>query len=197
MALHTNYHITQKNAFFMNHWGKWATIFILGTPHYRSWSCYFFISFFQGNVLATTSCDRSRIRRMEASEFSCFNTSRAAWRGGQGSATWKPCHSPFIALPQPWKQDLFSRVKNTWFLSLIFLYLLEPVIENRAMRRLRAVGLECLPGKTYKVYKGLLIIFSCFLLYLQFWWAITFDKQQRKPCLAVSDTAYTLPHGCW
>lgn len=91
------------------------------------------------------------------------------------------------------KQDLFfSKRKKDMILSLIFLYLSEPVIENRAMRSLRAERwvLNADQAKhKHTVYKCLLIIFSCFLLYFHFWWAITFDKQQTQPCLgAVSVT---------
>lgn len=39
----------------------------------------------RGNILDTTSCDRFRIRKIEESGFSRFNTSRATWRGGRGS----------------------------------------------------------------------------------------------------------------
>lgn len=124
--------------------------------HYRCRFYFFFFFFLQGNISATTSCDRYEIRRIEASAFSCFNTSRAAWRGGQGSRY--PHFSCMKALSfsiyrtatAPWnKTFFFFKWKKDMILSLIFLYLFEPVIENRATRRLRAVGLECWRGKTY------------------------------------------------
>lgn len=110
--------------------------------------------------------------------------------GAQGipiPATWKPCHSLFTALPRlrETRPFFFSKRKEYMILSLIFLYLSEPVIENRATA---SSGSWMLTMQiTVTVCKCLLIIFSSlfvfFLLYVHLWWVITFDSQQRKLCL--------------
>lgn len=80
--------------------GKWATIFIPGTLHYRS--ATFLFPFSRGNVLATTSCDRPGMRRTETSERSCFNASRAVWRRGRGSGYPHPSYMKALSFSIYW-----------------------------------------------------------------------------------------------
>lgn len=172
--------------------GKWATIFIPGTLHYRS--ATFLFPFSRGNVLATTSCDRPGMRRTETSERSCFNASTAVWRRGRGSGYPHPSYMKALSFSIYWpataawnKTGFFSKRKEYMILSLIFLYLSEPVIENRATRRLQAVGLGCWPGKTYRVCKCLLIIFSCF-----FYCGYIYDEQYHLT-ISKGNRAVTVP----
>ena len=139
---------------------------------------------FPGKYIAHHLLWQVRWRKIEESEFSCFTTSTAG--PGLGVSPFQRHESPVILhlshCHSLVKQDLFfSKRKKDMILSLIFLYLSEPVIENRAVRSLRAERWVLNADRAkhkHTVYKCLLIIFGCFLLYFHFWWAVTFDKQQ-------------------
>lgn len=157
---------------------------------------FLYFLFFQWNILATTSCDRSGIRKKK-SDFFFFvlpllqqHEEEAGARGISISATWKPCHSPFIALPQPRETRPFFQVeKRHDFISNLSLPFRagnwkqsheESASGGSWMLTRRNIYTE--PKSAYSSY------LAAFLLYVPFWWVITFDKQQRKPCLvAVSD----------
>lgn len=130
--------VSGGNEQWFSHWA---------TPITDLASATFFISFFQGDILDTSPCDRSGIRRIEACEFCCSTTSRATWRGGSGypHSSYKKALSFCIYCTATafWNNTFFfSKRKKCMILSLIWLYLFQPVIENRAIRGLQAVGLN-------------------------------------------------------
>lgn len=154
-----------KNAFFMSHWGENEQRFSYQAPTITDLLLFYFL--FPGEMYwpppPVTGPQWEGWRHPSILVFRLPERFEEE-AGAQGipiPATWKPCHSLFTALPRLCEtRPFFSKSKEYMILSLIFLYLSEPVTENRAKGRLPAVGLECWP-----VCKCLLIIFSCSVLF--------------------------------
>lgn len=135
----------------------------------------FFISFFQGDILDTSPCDRSGIRRIEACEFCCSTTSRVSWRGG-----WGYPHSSFM---KALSFCIYCTATASWNQTFFFFFQEEKVhdfISNLSLpflagnwkqshQEAASGGSECWPGGTYRVYKCLLIIFRFFFSSMYSW----------------------------
>lgn len=157
--------VSGGNEQWFSHWA---------TPITDLASATFFISFFQGDILDTSPCDRSGIRRIEACEFCYSTTSRATWRGGSGypHSSYKKALSFCIYCTATafWNNTFFFFQEEKVHDFISNLTLPFPASNwKQSHQGAASGGFECWPGGTYRVYKRLLIIFSCFFSCMYSW----------------------------